>query len=323
MIGKKTSSRQEKLANFKQYVKENTTGDYIITDKSTYVSSGKPTIVMKHKTCGNTYTVCTNAFKHGNRCPYCNGNKAKVKDIKWFTDKLRELTGDEYKLVEGQVYKNVKTKLLVEHTLCGNVEGYTPQDFISKHSRCHNCKLSGEKDRKFNKKLLKETNGEFCLDTDSHYISAKKSLKIIHRDCGETIERIPDNIFTRGVKCNCYSYSKGEHYIKQYLSKHQIKFEMSKKFDDLWDKSPKDLLRYDFYLPKYKVLIEYQGKQHYKPYGFSKVVTEEELIDRLAIQNLHDAMKRQYAKDNGYRLLEIPYKYKDYNMLSNLLDLVL
>lgn len=58
-------------------------------------------------------------------------------------------------------------------------------------------------------------------------------------------------------------------------------------------------LSYDFYLPQYNLLIEFQGKQHEQPIeyfgGEEKFKTQQE----------HDKRKREYAKLHNINLLEI------------------
>lgn len=60
------------------------------------------------------------------------------------------------------------------------------------------------------------------------------------------------------------------------------------------------LLSYDFYIPKYNLLIEYQGEYHD---GTARNQTPEEF----EIQKEHDRRKKEYAKQNGYNFLEIWY----------------
>jgi very-short-patch-repair endonuclease len=62
------------------------------------------------------------------------------------------------------------------------------------------------------------------------------------------------------------------------------------------------LLSYDFYLPKYNLLIEFQGLQHekYIP-GFHK--SKQDFLK----QKEHDKRKKEYAEQNKYNLLEIWY----------------
>ena len=73
------------------------------------------------------------------------------------------------------------------------------------------------------------------------------------------------------------------------------------------------MLSYDFYLPQYNLLIEYQGEQHEKfVERFHK--SEEDFI----IQKEHDRRKKKYTKDNNIKLLEI--WYYDYENIEEILD---
>ena len=72
-------------------------------------------------------------------------------------------------------------------------------------------------------------------------------------------------------------------------------------------------LSYDFYLPSYNLLIEYQGGQHEKYIkGFHK--TKNDFI----IQQEHDRRKKQYAEDNNIKLL--PIWYWDFDNIEEILD---
>ena len=57
-------------------------------------------------------------------------------------------------------------------------------------------------------------------------------------------------------------------------------------------------------------MIEYQGEYHKKITSFNDEI-------HLADQQERDKMKREYAKSNGYKLLEI--WYKDLNRIENIL----
>ena len=75
------------------------------------------------------------------------------------------------------------------------------------------------------------------------------------------------------------------------------------------------LLTYDFYLPKYNLLIEYQGEYHDNSIPMQ---TDFEF----AIQQEHDKRKKEYAINNGINLLEIWYwNFKDIEyILNNILN---
>ena len=60
--------------------------------------------------------------------------------------------------------------------------------------------------------------------------------------------------------CPCYTItSKGENEVEKVLIELNIIFEKQKRLQDM-KKAP-----FDFYLPDYNLLIEFQGKQHYEP----------------------------------------------------------
>ena len=60
-------------------------------------------------------------------------------------------------------------------------------------------------------------------------------------------------------------------------------------------------MSFDFYIPDWNILIEFQGIQHEKPVDFFG--GEEQFL----IQQEHDRRKRKYAEDNNIKLLEIWY----------------
>lgn len=60
----------------------------------------------------------------------------------------------------------------------------------------------------------------------------------------------------------------------------------------------------DFYLPKYNLIIEYNGDQHYKPIRFGNI-SKEEAIKQFEKQKIRDENLRIYCKENSTNLLEI------------------
>ena len=141
-----------------------------------------------------------------------------------------------------------------------------------------------------------------------------KKFKFYCEDCGEEFEAKLDNIIRAGrsMKCRNCTSSKGEQRIKEWLIDNNIKFKQQKTFKYLVGIG-NGLLSYDFYLPQYNLLIEYQGEQHEK---FIKGLHKSE--GAFIIQKEHDRRKREYAKDNNIKLLEI--WYYDYENIKKILD---
>ena len=74
----------------------------------------------------------------------------------------------------------------------------------------------------------------------------------------------------------------------------KIEFIQEKRFVDCRDKKP---LPFDFYLPQYNLIIEFDGRHHF----------EEKGRGNHEITVKHDEIKNQYCKDNDINLLRIPY----------------
>ena len=130
-------------------------------------------------------------------------------------------------------------------------------------------------------------------------------------DCGNEVIVLAGHLKNGTTKsCGCMK-SSGELFTSKYLQNHNITFESQKTFNDLLGIGNRKL-SYDFYLPDYNMLIECQGKQHAQPieyFGGEK---------KFKIQQEHDKRKREYANNNGYRLLEI--NYKDYDNIDKIMD---
>jgi hypothetical protein len=70
-------------------------------------------------------------------------------------------------------------------------------------------------------------------------------------------------------------------------------------------------LRADFLLNSLDVIIEYDGKQHFKPERFTGQRTEAEALQVLHDLQHRDALKNAWAAQNGYTMIRIHYKVKD------------
>src|SRR5699024_10282195 len=134
--------------------------------------------------------------------------------------------------------------------------------------------------------------------------------------CGiEKTMRI-QTLYIQGFSCPiCSKGSMGEKQTQATLEASNLKiFEdyfPQKTFDGLVSKKG-NLLRYDFYIPEHNILIEVQEAQHYE---------EVKLWGDLKETNYTDDLKRKYAKNNNYTLIEIDSrKGKLENIHSQLLQ---
>ncbi len=137
------------------------------------------------------------------------------------------------------------------------------------------------------------------------YKNNKTKVKIICKKHG-VFEQKPECHMTAGHGCPICKESRGEIKISKYLKENDIKFEREKKFKDCVGK--KNKLPFDFYLPDYNILIEYDGKQHFKPEWGLKAFNEMKITDKT---------KTKYAKNKNIELVRIPYYEKNIEEILN------
>ena len=261
-------------------------------------------IKVKHIKCGNVYVVTPTRFRQGTRCPKC-AIKKRTKTTDDFKRELSILGNNEYKLLSDYINNHHKVK--IKHLVCDTIYEVRPNDFISGR-RCPYCGGGKLREGWLLKKLSKVNDKITLLDK---YHDNKTPLKVKCNVCNNTWLTTTSNLL-QGYGCPVCRESHGEKYIRNYLDKNNINYIPQKRFHDLKDKT---YLSYDFYLPDYNTLIEYQGIQHYESVSFdNKIKTD------LEKQQYHDKLKREYAKNNGYKLLELKYTLDNQELVDKYLS---
>lgn len=120
-----------------------------------------------------------------------------------------------------------------------------------------------------------------------------------HNNIHNDYKRSCNNAMRSNFKCPECNVSKGEQIIIEFLINYNIFYLYQHEYSDLIGVGG-GFLSYDFYLPKYNLLIEYQGNFHDGSNGEYTQINLEN-------QQEHDRRKRQYAQDNNIKLLEIWY----------------
>jgi len=131
----------------------------------------------------------------------------------------------------------------------------------------------------------------------SEYQRWDKKIKISCPTHGIFFQVASDHLAKKGCpKCRS---SKGELKIESLLKKSNIKFQNQKTFDSCINPRSNYKLRFDFFLPKLNVLIEYDGEQHFK---------EKSIWEPLKDVQYRDKLKNKWALDNYIHLIRISYK---------------
>ena len=135
-------------------------------------------------------------------------------------------------------------------------------------------------------------------------------------DCGNECEVGAYNI-KHGLasSCGCSNESKLEIMTEEILKRHGLKYDTQIKFDDLIGTGG-GALSYDFGIykdDKISTLIECQGLQHYEPVEYFGG------IEQFERQQLHDRLKRDFARAQNMELIEIPYSYQTSEEIEQLI----
>ena len=234
-------------------------------------------------------------------CKKCNHFSPGGKSLttEYFIKKAKEIHGDkyDYSLVE---YKNSITKVKIICQIHGIFE-QTPANHLFRKSGCPKCIGKNSTIEEFIQKANKIYGDKYDYSLVD-YKNKQIKVKIICPIHG-IFETAPHNFLSNHgcPKCGLENKTKsiGEQKIKNFLKDKKIIFEEQKEFENLKDKK---MLSYDFYIPSKKILIEYNGKQHYE---FHKLFHKN--YHDFLIQKHHDWLKRKFAKNNEYKLLTIPY----------------
>lgn len=116
------------------------------------------------------------------------------------------------------------------------------------------------------------------------------------------------------ASCGCMR-SKGEEKIINLLEEYDIKYVPQKFFDNCRFLDTNALARFDFYLVDYNTLVEYDGEQHFYYQNGSGWNNKENFEKTKS----HDCFKNKWCKENGIKLVRIPYTQYESLTIEDLL----
>ena len=224
-----------------------------------------------------------------------------------FIEKAKKVHGDKY-TYDNVDYKGSKEDVIITCPKPGHGDFLLkPTDHLQGKG-CRNCYLETlfSNTDEFIEKAKKVHGDKYTYDNVDYKHSNEDVIitcpKLGHGDFPQ-----PPRNHLRGQGCPTCSESKGELMVAKLLNTLEIQFVREKKFEDCNNlkvgRSCK-LLPFDFYLPEFNAVIEYDGEQHSKPI---KYMGGEERYKKTQIK---DEIKNKYCKDNGIKMIRIPYTIK-------------
>jgi transposase-like protein len=253
----------------------------------------------------DSYLTIANNFTSKNvRCPQCKGYNIHPLDslgskypdsLLFWSDKNNKSPFEYASRTEQEVYWCCEN---------GIHEDYLRRidNSVLRNFRCPECYGKFKKTQEeFEKEIYELVGDEYLVLSKYNNNQTKVLFKHNLSECGNEFLMQPSNFFYGEQRCPACKQSKGEKRIREWLISKNINLEPQMKYEELLGIGGKRL-SYDFYLPIYNILIEYQGEQHEK---FTECFHKTE--DDFKRQIEHDKRKRNYANKNKIELLEIWY----------------
>jgi len=259
---------------------------------------------------GKVRIVCKNG------CPKCskeiNKNKNRKNDLTLWKKRIKNFDLLINEKDFENIYTNAQTtKISAKCKICGKIYNRTLFHFWQKGT-CSCQKNSNLLQLNDFLKRAKEIHKDkynvydYSLITkefwDKNYIGKYKTkIPIVCKKHGVFYQRVSDHLQGSGCpKCN---ESKGERKIRQYLEENNIEYFIEYQV-------PESKLRFDFYLPKYNIAIEYDGEQHF--------------TNKITRYNLKKIKQRDFLKNKLcfiYKINLIRIPYWEYDNIEKILNL--
>jgi hypothetical protein len=203
-----------------------------------------------------------------------------------------------------------QVEFLDQHTTIKNIKCKRSNHFFNAHpSQLPNglcCLVCSDAARikKYSEKFLRDAikiHGNKYSYEKSTYINSYTPITIICKYHGEFKQKPITHTANRG--CPSCKSSKGEAKIAMFLKQYNIEhvFQHKIRIDNSFH-------WFDFYIPNRKLIIEYNGMQHYKLTPFWGKGGSKEALKK---QKERDKIKTQWCNANDINLLVIPYTKYD------------
>jgi hypothetical protein len=292
-IGKKLRLSQDEFIEKSQKANDNKY-DY----SKTKYEGGRNKVIVTCPIHGDFLTSPGNHMR-GSGCPECYGTKKL--STQEFIDKAKEVHGNRYDYSKSNYLSSEKPIEIIcknhgpflqvagNHLKgdncpkCAGTQKSNTQEFIEKSKLVHGDRFNYDKVEYQTNKIPvvitcpKPGHGDFVMKPNSHL---------------------------GGSGCPVCSESRGEKLVSLILQELEIPFTRQAKFKDCTNLKTGRYCRklpFDFYLPTYNTVIEFDGIQHFREVGFwggSK---------SLQTQKTRDQIKNQYCQDKGINMVRIPY----------------
>lgn len=248
-------------------------------------------------------------------CPKCgrekvnNIIKTRLLGNDKFIKRIEQVFGEDAFDYSKLDYQGAHKDITLICKKCGNIETKDPRSFYRGYG-CLKCQVKQRNPKQMTKeqflKYAKKVHSDRYDYSEVNYISLYDKVEIICPKHGIFYQKPTIHIHAKSNCPEC-NITKGEEAISIWLNDKDIFyiFQYKVKIDNSYH-------YYDFYLPEYNIMIEFNGLQHYKPIKFfGGYKTFEYTQER-------DKIKENYCLENQIKLIILSYKDNIEETLNNL-----
>lgn len=275
--------------------------------KVVYVNNKQPVIItcLKH----GDFRQIPNSHLLGKGCSRCG--KCYHPSTSEFVERANKVHNGTYSYSRAH-YTKATEKTLITCAHHGDFS-QTPAMHLSGRG-CPQCAVNCKKSLDYFVKKARSLHCGIYDYSQSSYVGTHTKTIIICPKHGKFLQTPAMHLSGNG--CPKCKLSKGELRVWRWLSNNNYTFVSQKIFSDCVNPRTNAKLKFDFYLPREKILIEYNGEQHFwhnHLVGGKHRTTAKEYSDIC----YRDRLKVKYAKAKNLRLIRI--SYKDYDKIETLL----
>lgn len=318
----------DKLKQLKQYSHEEFVN--IMKDRNPNVKilskyyGKKEKVDVKCDICNYSWSTSGNSLLQGKGCPKCGGSLKKTNE-----EFESELKNAKPHIIPIEKYNGALTNIKFR-CLIHNREWYDTPVHVLRDRGCPECAKESYRELRMKKhddyvREVKEIHKN--IDVIGEYCGANSKILFRCNECGYEWESYPFNIL-KGCgcpRCARIGNSKLQEKVNEYISK-VYQYKLLHEYEcNLKPRNPKTnyIMPFDNELVELKLIIEVHGQQHYEITGFTKLTAEHYGTtedEELEYQKWKDKYKKDYALDNGYSYLEIPYWTEKDESYKTLID---
>jgi hypothetical protein len=296
--GEEEIAKKLKMPQDEFIIKSQKANNYQYDYSKTKYVNGNTKVIVTCPIHGDFLTLPANHLR-GSGCPKCYGTKKRT--TQEFITLAKQVHGNKYDYSKSNYFSSEKPIEII----C-KLHGPFLQ-IAGNHLKGDNCPICVGHQKSNTIEFIKKSkliHGDRFNYDKVEYKTNKTPVVITCPKLGHGDFIMKPNSHLGGSGCPICSESRGEKLLSLILKELNINFTRQAKFKDCTNLQTGKYCRklpFDFYLPDFNTVIEYDGVQHFKSVEFWGG------DNSFKTQQVRDSIKNQYCEIHGIKMIRIPY----------------